>query len=661
MILLISILVGLLSLVFSGFLIFNIMRQPAGDKKMQSIALAIQEGASAFLKRQYMTAAVFVVVLGIIFFIVLGPIAALSFVLGAFLSALAGYIGMMISVRANVRTAEAARTGIGKALKIAFNGGAVNGFAIVGLGLLGVIGLYMTFGDPNLIIGFAFGASLISLFARIGGGIFTKAADVGADLVGKIEKGIPEDDPRNPAVIADNVGDNVGDCAGMGADLFESYVVTLIAAMLIAVSVFATATNYILFPIGMAAIGIIASFLGTFFVRTSEKGEKAVWSALFRGFLITTILSIIGFAALAYTMFSNWTGIFISSLAGLVTAFLIMLITEHFTSKNKFPVQSIAKASETGAGTNIITGMAVGLKSTILPVLVICCAILISFHAAGIYGIAIASMGVLAITAMVMSIDTYGPISDNAGGIAEMAGMPKNVREITDPLDAVGNTTKATTKGIAIASAAVSALALFAAYVEIVHLPVIDIMQTPVLVGLLIGAALPFLFSAFCMQAVGNAAFLIVKEVRRQFKDIKGIMSGKGKPDYAACVDIATKGALKEMIAPALLAVLSPIVVGFVLGPAALAGLIGGVIASGLVLALFLCNSGASWDNAKKYIEDGNHGGKGSDAHKAAIVGDTVGDPFKDTAGPAINPLIKVVSTISILLASVFLLFHVLA
>ena len=447
----------------------------------------------------------------------------------------------------------------------------------------------------------------------------------------------------------------------MGADLFESYVVTLIAAMLIAVSVFTAAANYILFPIAIAAIGIIASFVGTFFVRTNQKGEKAVWSALFRGFLVTAILSIIGFAALAWSMFANWQGIFVSALAGLATAFLIMLITEYFTAKDKPPVQNIAKASETGAGTNIITGMAVGLKSTILPVIVICAAILISFFAAGIYGIAIAAMGVLAITAMVMSIDTYGPISDNAGGIAEMAGMPKSVREVTDPLDAVGNTTKATTKGIAIASAAVSALALFAAYVEIVQLPAIDIMQTPVLVGLLIGAAIPFLFSAFCMQAVGNTAFLIVKEVRRQFKEIKGIMSGKAKPDYAACVDISTKGALREMIAPALLAVLAPILVGFILGPAALAGLIGGVIASGLVLALFLCNSGASWDNAKKYIEDGKHGGKGSDAHKAAVVGDTVGDPFKDTAGPAINPLIKVISTISIVLASLFLMFSVLA
>ena len=658
----IAIIIGLLALVFAAVLIWNVMRQPKGNAKMQSIAQAIQEGANAFIKRQYKTVTIFVIVLGVVFYFLLGAVAALSFVLGSFLSALAGYIGMMISVRANVRTAEAARHGVGKALKVAFSGGAVNGFAIVGLGLLGVTGLYMIFNDINLIIGFAFGASLISLFARIGGGIFTKAADVGADLVGKIEKGIPEDDPRNPAVIADNVGDNVGDCAGMGADLFESYVVTLIASMLLGTTLFAAnATNYILFPVLMCAVGIIAAIIGTLFVRTNDKGEGAVWSALFRGFIITAVLSVFGFAGLAMVLFADWIGIFIAALTGLVTATLIMMITEYYTSKSRAPVQSIAQASETGAGTNIITGMAVGLKSTILPVIVICGAILISFYFAGMYGIAIASMGVLAITAMVMSIDTYGPISDNAGGIAEMSGMPKSVRAVTDPLDAVGNTTKATTKGIAIASAAVSALALFAAYVEITKLPAIDIMQTPVLIGLLIGAALPFLFSAFCMQAVGRAAFLIVKEVRRQFKEIKGLMSGKAKPDYAACVDISTKGALKEMIAPALLAVLSPIVVGFVLGPAALAGMIGGVIASGLVLALFLCNSGASWDNAKKYIEDGKYGGKGSDAHKAAIVGDTVGDPFKDTAGPAINPLIKVINTLAIFLASLIMMFHLLA
>ncbi|MFH1630916.1 MAG: sodium-translocating pyrophosphatase [Candidatus Aenigmatarchaeota archaeon] len=660
MILLIALLIGLLALVFAGALIVSVMRKPKGDAKMQAIAQAIQDGATAFLKRQYKTAAIFVIVLGIIFYFALGWVAALSFVLGAFFSALAGVIGMMISVRANVRTAEAARHSMGKALRTAFSGGAVNGFAIVGLGLLGVGGLYLIFGDPNLILGFAFGASLISLFARIGGGIFTKAADVGADLVGKIEKGIPEDDPRNPAVIADNVGDNVGDCAGMGADLFESYVVTIIAAMLLGSTLFGLATNYVLFPIAMCAVGIIASIIGSFFVRAWGKGEKAVWGALLRGFIVTTLLSIIGFGILAYYMFSNWIGLFISSLAGLVTAFLIMIITEYFTSKDKGPVRSIALASETGAGTNLITGLAVGMKSTILPVLVICAAILVSFYAAGLYGIAIASLGVLSITAMVMSIDTYGPISDNAGGIAEMAKMPKEVRAVTDPLDAVGNTTKATTKGIAIASAAVSALALFAAFVEVTHLTAINLMETPVLVGLIIGAALPFLFSAFCMQAVGKTAFLIVKEVRRQFKDIKGIMSGKGKPDYATCVDIATRGALREMVAPALLAVLAPILVGFILGPAALAGMIGGVIASGLVLALFLCNSGASWDNAKKYIEDGNHGGKKSDAHKAAVVGDTVGDPFKDCAGPAINPLIKVISTLSILLASLFLMFHVL-
>jgi len=659
MLVLISILIGLIAVVFAGALAVNVMRQPAGTPEMQKIAKAIQKGASAFLKRQYRTVAIFVGVIAVVIFVLLGTIASLSFILGAVLSALAGYLGMMISVRANVRTAEAARKGIGPALKTAFRGGAVNGFAIVGLGLAGVAGLYLIFGDPNLFIGFAFGASLISLFARVGGGIFTKAADVGADLVGKIEKGIPEDDPRNPAVIADNVGDNVGDCAGMGADLFESYVVTLLASMILGAALFGISSAQVLFPLLMGAVSIIAAIVAVFFVRTRGTSEGAIWKALSIGLLVTSILSIIGFYFVSdYLWGIAGLNYFAAGTIGIFTAIAITLITEYFTAKNRGPVKEIAEASETGAGTNIITGMAVGLRSTILPVITIAIAIILSYYFAGLYGIAIASMGLLSMTAIIMSIDTYGPIADNAGGIAEMSKMPKSVRQVTDPLDAVGNTTKATTKGIAIASAALSALALFAAFVEATKLTSINLLQVPVLVGLLIGAALPFLFSAFCMRAVGRAAFLIVKEVRRQFKEIKGLMKRTAEPDYAKCVDIATKGSLKELVAPALLAVLSPIVVGIVLGPAALAGLLAGAIASGLLLALFLCTAGASWDNAKKYIEDGNYGGKGSDAHKAAVVGDTVGDPCKDTAGPALNPLIKVLNTLSIVLASVFVTYH---
>ncbi len=643
---------GVLALIFALYNTFSVMRQEQGNEKMKEIASAINTGAKAYLNRQYKTVSIFVVILAVLFGFFLGTSAAISFIAGAFLSALAGYIGMMISVRANVRTAKAAEHGVSRALRTAFKGGAVTGFSIVGLGLVGVIAIYLAFGDVNAVIGFGFGASLISLFARVGGGIYTKAADVGADLVGKVEKGIPEDDPRNPAVIADNVGDNVGDCAGMGADLFESYVVTILAAMLLGFAFFQI--KGVLFSLAVAGVGIVASLLGSFFVNTND--EKKIWSALNRGIFITAILSIIGFAAVSFFLFSNWVNIFLATLSGVVATVLISYITEYYTSTSRKPVQSIVKSSETGPATNIITGMAVGLKSTLFPVLVICAAIVISYILAGVFGIALAALGLLSVTGMIMSIDSFGPISDNAGGIAEMSKLSPGVRKVTDALDAVGNTTKATTKGVAIASAALSALALLVAFADEVNIVSINLLEPFVLVGLLIGAAIPFLFSAYLMKAVGNAAHLIVIEVRRQFKEIKGIMSGKAKPDYGKAVDISTRAALRELLMPGLIAILSPILVGIILGPAALAAMLAGAIASGLLLALFLANSGAAWDNAKKYIEQGNLGGKGSDVHKAAVVGDTVGDPCKDTCGPAINSLIKVMNTLSLLLAPLLLL-----
>ena len=640
---------ALLALLVSLVLGWSVLKRDQGSQKMKDIASAIREGAVAYLNRQYKTVGIFAVILAAAIYYFLGTAAAVSFIAGAVLSALAGYIGMMISVRANVRTAKAAENGVSDALNVSFRGGAVTGFAIVGLGLLGMIALFLLFRDPNMIIGFGFGASLISLFARVGGGIFTKAADVGADLVGKVEKGIPEDDPRNPAVIADNVGDNVGDCAGMGADLFESYVVTLLAAMIL--GNFALGANGILYVLTIGAVGIIASVVGLFVVRTRH--ENKIWSALSRGMYVGAVLAAVGSYAITV-----WMGLdvklFYAMLAGLVTTVIIATITDYYTSKTKKPVKSIADASETGAATNIITGLAVGMKSTFLPVIVICLAILVSYSVAGVFGIALAALGLLSITGIVMSIDCYGPISDNAGGIAEMAHLSPKVRKVTDALDAVGNTTKATTKGVAIASAALSALALLAAFAEATKLTGIDIMRAPVLVGLLIGGAIPFLFSSYLMKAVGNAAHLIVKEVRRQFKEIKGIMSGKGKPDYKKAVDISTKAALRELTVPAIIAVLSPIIVGLLLGPAALGAMLAGSIVSGLLLALSMSNAGAAWDNAKKYVEDGNMGGKGSDTHKATVVGDTVGDPYKDAAGPAINSLIKVMNTIALLLAGLF-------
>ncbi|MFH0949444.1 MAG: sodium-translocating pyrophosphatase, partial [Candidatus Aenigmatarchaeota archaeon] len=521
---------------------------------------------------------------------------------------------------------------------------AVTGLSIVGLGLAGISSLYYFYHDPSMIIGFGFGASLVSLFARVGGGIFTKAADVGADLVGKIEKGIPEDDPRNPAVIADNVGDNVGDDAGMGADLFESYIVTILAAMLLGV---ALGINSVVFPLALSAVGIIASIIGVFFIF-ARKG-KNIWASLTQGILVSALLSIIGFYIVSQYFMSSMS-LFYAGVVGIVATVLILYVTGHYTSRDKKSVYEIAKSSETGAATNIIFGLALGMRSVFIPMLIMVAAIFLSFMFAGVYGIAIAAVGLLSLTGIIMSIDAYGPISDNAGGIAEMSHMPKNVRQVTDALDAVGNTTKATTKGIAIASAAISALALFAAFAQSTGLQSIDLMKVKVLIGLLIGGAIPFLFSSFLMRAVGNASYSVVKEVRRQFKEIKGLMQGKAKPDYAQCVDICTKSALKEMAKPALLAIASPVVVGFLLGAEALAGLLAGSIVSGFLLAIMFCTGGAAWDNAKKFIEIGNFGGKGSDAHKAAVVGDTVGDPAKDTAGPSLNALIKVLNTLSILI-----------
>lgn len=637
---------ALLALLFAGFSVYRVLKREQGNQKMVEIAKAIQEGASAYLNRQYKIVFIFVAILAVIFGFIFNLTASISFVLGAVLSAVAGYVGMHISVRANVRTAQAANKGLKDALSLAFTGGSVTGFAVVGLGLLGSSLLYFIYGDPKAIIAFTFGASVVSLFARVGGGIYTKGADVGADLVGKVEAGIPEDDPRNPAVIADNVGDNVGDCAGMAADLFESYAVTAIAAMILGL---ALGTAGVVYPLLMGGVAIIASIIGTFFVRTGD--SRKIWAVLNRSIVVSAILSAVGFYFITSYLFGSQLGYFYAALSGLVTTVAIAYITEYYTSRDKRPVREIAEASRTGAATNLISGLAIGFKSTMLPILIISGAIFLSFYFGGFYGIAIAAMAMLSITGIIVSVDSYGPITDNAGGIAEMSGLPKKVRDITDPLDAVGNTTKAVTKGVAIGAAALAALSLFAAYAAETGLKSISLLDPRVVVGLFIGGMLPFIFSALSMKAVGKAAFGVVNEVRRQFREIKGIMQGKAKPDYAKCVSIVTAAAQKELILPALIAILTPIIVGFLLGPAALGGLLGGSIITGLLLAITMTTSGASWDNAKKYIELGNFGGKGSDTHKAAVVGDTVGDPFKDTAGPALNPLIKVLNTVALLFA----------
>ncbi len=668
---------SILSLLWAVALIVSVLNKKTGDQTMQDIANAIQEGAMAYLNRQFKTIAVFAIIIFLILGFALpanGFLIATGFLVGAVFSALAGYIGMGVAVRANIRTAAAAKDGLAPALNIAFRGGAVTGLAVVGLALLGVAGLYWLFVNsfglsvseaPGVLIGFGFGASLISLFARVGGGIFTKAADVGADLVGKVEKGIPEDDPRNPAVIADNVGDNVGDCAGMGADLFETYAVTLIAAMVLAASTLTDKIGQtgIEFPLALGSIAVVSSILGIYFVKLGD-GSKNIMAALYKGTLATGIFSGIGFYFATKYMIND-INIFFATVVGLIITLLINIVTEYYTSKEYSPVRSIAKSSETGAGTNLITGLGVGMQSTFPMVLIIIGGIFAAYwlgdHSvlqSGIYGIAVAAVAMLSTTGMVIAMDSYGPITDNAGGIAEMSKLSASVRENTDLLDSVGNTTKAVTKGYAIASAALAALVLFQAYGEelMKHSTkefIFDIADYRVIIGLFIGGVLPFLFSSFLMGAVGRAAFSIVEEVRRQFREIKGIMEGKAKPEYSTCVDIVTKAALKEMVMPGVIAVASPILVGFILGPLALGGLLGGVIITGLLMAINMSNAGGAWDNAKKYVEDGNHGGKGSVAHHAAVVGDTVGDPYKDTAGPALNALIKVINTIALIIAPI--------
>ncbi len=646
---------ALLALFFAGGLSVYVLRKETGIPKAVEISNSVKQGANTYLFRQYKTLAPIVVVVSIVLGLAINPMTALTFVVGAFLSALAGFIGMNISVRANVRTAAAAKHGLTEALKVSFRGGTVTGMMVVGLGLLGVTLLYNYTGSISEIIGLGFGASLISLFMRVGGGIYTKAADVGADLVGKVEKNIPEDDPRNPAVIADNVGDNVGDCAGMAADLFESYVVTLIAAMLLGIGL---GQSGILFPLSIGALAIFGSIVGVFFVRLGK--DRNIWSALNKGIFATAIVSAILFYFIAQSLFANPFPIYFSALVGLVVTVLIGQITEYYTGSGRKPVREIAEAAQTGAGTNIISGLSVGLQSTAPTVLVIIGAILAAYYFDGVYGIAIAALGMLSVTGIVVAVDSYGPITDNAGGLAEMTNQPARVRNITDALDAVGNTTKAVTKGFAIGAAALAALSLFAAYAQATHLTVISILNPRVVVGLFIGGALPFIFSSFTMRSVGRAAFSVVNEVRRQWRTIKGIMQGKAKPDYSRVVDITTKSALKEFIFPGILAVVSPIVVGFILGAEALAGMLAGSIVTGFLLAIFLANAGAAWDNAKKYIETGKFGGKGSEAHKAAVIGDTVGDPAKDTSGPSLNPLIKVLNMIALLFATLIVAFGVL-
>ena len=673
---LLAILAAIISIVFGVVLIKKILKAPSGNDKMKEIANAIQEGAKAYLTRQYKTIAY----LAVVIFIILGFatqdwITAVAFLIGAILSAAAGIIGMNVSVRANVRTAEAARKGIQPAMNLAVLGGSVTGMLVVGLALLGVAGMYaLPFVEVHHLIGLGFGGSLISVFARLGGGIFTKAADVGADLVGKVEAGIPEDDPRNPAVIADNVGD----CAGMAADLFETYAVTLVAAMLLGGLTYKTIDgmpmeNAVLYPLALGAVAIITSLIGLLFIKLDKKKsveeiEKndSIMKALYKGLIAAGLLTVIGFYFVTKNMMDSlvitkYMDIYYASLVGLgVTGFIVWL-TEYYTSTKYKPVQSIAKASETGHGTNIIQGLAISMKATVWPVLVIVAGIIAAYYFADLYGIAVAAMSMLSLAGIIVTIDAYGPITDNAGGIAEMAEMPEEVRKITDPLDAVGNTTKAVTKGYAIASAALAALVLFAAYTEelaAVGRNAVFALDNPyVLAGLFIGGLLPYIFGALSMEAVGKTAGYIVKEVRRQFKEKPGIMDGTEKPDYTAAVDIVTKGALKQMIVPALIPVVVPILIIVVFGKdnglVALGGALVGSIVTGIFMALSMTSGGGAWDNAKKYIESGNHGGKGSEAHKAAITGDTVGDPYKDTAGPAINPMIKILNVVALLLIAI--------